>query len=275
MRERITRKGFTGIILFFILIPLFSFAQEKDTVLKNTRLKGAYDAKANILIVPFKPDMYVATGDQYICQQSRMTPGQLSDMIRRSLTSTLMYNMSDLYNVVEPPDELNKKGSDISVLYEITSFHSIYRKLKSYYKGYPPLSLWKMIAASYVRWGTDCVNDYPQKPNVLHHRYAKAEIKKDTVSYSGICQKYNAHFTLYITQFEMVTRFRNCVDLQNHVFQRDIFIHYTLLDADANFIDGGVVGTTYQSSSNDAVKILDKNLGMLTGLIIEEIRKKI
>jgi hypothetical protein len=257
------------IVSLFVLVPVMGFGQEKDSA-----KAGKPKEEANILIVPFKPDMYNASGDQYICQQSHMTPGELSDLTRRSLITTLMYNMSDLYNVVEPPDQLRDKKSDLSVLYEIIRFKTLYKRVKSYYKAYPAFTIGKLLSARYIRWGTDCVNDNAQKPNVISHKYVKAEVTKDSI-YSLLCKKYNAHYTLFLTQYEMVTRFKNCTDLQNNVFQRDIFIHYTLLDKNGKFIQGGVVGTTFQSSTNDATKILEKNLGLLTGLIVDEIRKRI
>ena len=41
----------------------------------------------------------------------------------------------------------------------------------------------------------------------------------------------------------------------------------TILDKKGKYIDGGVIGTTYQSNSNDATKIFEKNLGMLSVIL--------
>jgi hypothetical protein len=277
MKEALFNWRGLSLAILCMAMPSVLYSQVKDTP-KDTAEKEVKQTKAeeksNILVIPFQPQMYNASGDQYICQKSRITPGELSDMIRRSLTSTLMYNMSDLYNVVEPPDDLRNKNSDINVIYQITHYTTLYKKLKSYYKGYPPIKIGQIIAPSYMRWGTDCVNDNSQAPNRGHHKYVKAEILRDSL-FAGICKRNTSHYALFITQFEMTTRFKNCNDLQNQVFQRDIFIHYTLFDKTGKYIDGGVVGTTFQSNSNDATKILEKNLGVLTGLIIEEMRRKL
>jgi len=265
-----------GFLLLCMALPFISFSQIRDSAqvaAKKAAKQSAEEEKSNILVIPFEPAMYNATGDQFICMKSKMTPGELSDMIRRSLTSTLVYNMSDVYNVEEPPNDLAHVNSDLSILYQITKFKTLHKKLKAYYKGYPDRKIWSVFAPSYSNWGTDCVNDNAQPPNIANHKFVQAEITKDSI-YSLVCKRYNAHFCLFITQWEMMTRFKNCTDLTDQVFQRDIFIHYTLLDKDARFIDGGVVGTTYQSTTNDITKILDKNLGMLTGLLIERIRTK-
>ena len=272
------KKNIFPIIAVFMvlgLIPLITSGQGKDTI--NNKLRNAkYLENGYILVLPFPPQMYEAQGDQYICLKSKLNPGQLSDLFRRSLTSTLMYNMNDLYNVVEPNDNLSYKNSDISVLYQITNFKTSHKKLKAYYKGYPHFTLWQLLGPLYKRWGSDCVNNVRQKPNRIRHKYVKAEIMKDKDSiYTSIVSRYDALYTLFITDFEMHTRFKNCLDLQDNVYQRDIFIHYTLLDINGDFIEGGVVGTTFQSSSNDAKKIIENNISILTGLIIANIRNKI
>lgn len=275
MKENERRlTGFIALALF-VLLPVLSSGQVKDTA--NNQLKNAkYLQNGFVLVMPFPPEMYEASGDQYICVKSKLNPGQLSDLFRRSLTSTLMYDMNDLYNVVEPFDNLKDKNSDISVLYQIMKYNIGHKKLKAYYKAYPHFTLWQMLGPLYKRWGSDCVNNVRQKPNRATHKYVRATVMKDKDSiYTSILSRYDALYTLIITDFEMHTRFKNCLDLQDNVYQRDIFIHYTLLDINGEYVDGGVVGTTYQSPSNDAKKIIENNISVLTGLILTNIRNKL
>ncbi|MGZ5303476.1 MAG: hypothetical protein ACXWDO_05150, partial [Bacteroidia bacterium] len=87
--------------------------------------------------------------------------------------------------------------------------------------------------------------------------------------------KNKAKYAVFLSQFEMNTRFKNCMDLQHNVFQRDFYLHYTLLDSAGNYMDGGVVGSTFQSQTNDINVIMNKNMGMMTTLIAQRIRNKI
>ena len=95
MRKRGERYFLISVVLLLAFIPKKTLSQGKDSSeLKHAKLMD----KAFVLVIPFRPDMYSANGDQYICYKSKLNPGQLSDLIRRSFMNTLMYNMNDLYN---------------------------------------------------------------------------------------------------------------------------------------------------------------------------------
>ncbi len=258
-------------ILLSLTLPVLSFGQHKDNALASADV-----GKVIIMVVPFSPQMIDANGNQFICAKSDISAGKFSDIVRTSFTLSLMENLNEYWDVVEPKDNLADQNSDISVLYQIIHYKTLYKRLKSYYKDYPNFSLWQKIGPAYLRWGSDCVNDQKQKPTVSHHKYDKAEIIKGKDSiYSSIMNFHDASFTLIITDFEMTTRFKTCLDLQDNVFQRDFYVHYTLLNFDGKYITGGVVGTTYQSSTNDIKKIIDHNFSTLSGMIVANIRNKI
>jgi len=258
-------------VWMMIILPAIVSGQEKDTTVTSKNL-----GKVIIMVIPFSPQMIDANGDQFICAKSDINPGQFSDMVRTSFTLALMENLNEYYDVIEPKDNLADQNSDISVLYQIIKYKTIHKKLKSYVKGYPHFSLWQKLGPAYLRWGSDCVNDQKQKPERTHHKFDKAEIIKGKDSiYSSIMNFHDASYTLMITDFEMTTRFKTCLDLQNNVFQRDFYVHYTLMNYDGKYLTGGVVGTTYQSSTNDIKKIIDHNFSLLSGLIVANIRNKI
>ncbi len=265
-------KKFRVFIIFILLfLPCFSYGQDLDTLVTSKNL-----GKVIIMVVPFSPQMIDVNGDKFICAKSDIEPGKFSDMVRTSFTLALMEDLNEYYDVVEPKDNLKDRNSDISVLYQIIQYKKEYKRLKSYYRDYPAFSLWQKLGPAYLRWGSDCVNDQKQKPIVNRHKYDKAVIinGKDSI-YSSIMNFHDASYTLFISDFEMTTRFKTCLDLQNNVFQRDFYVHYTLMDFDGNYITGGVVGTTYQSSTNDVKKIIDHNFSLLGGLIVANIRNKI
>ena len=220
--------------------------------------------------------MYEAGGDQFICSKSGITAGHLSDIMRSSFTLSLMEGLNEYYDVTSPIDNMKDPNSDISVLYQIIRYKTTHQKLKGYAKEYPAFTLWQRIGPAYLRWGSDCVNNTRQKPTPNRHKFEKAIIVKDKDSiYSSIMDRHDASYMVFITDFEMSTRFKTCLDLQSNVFQRDFYVHYTLLDYDGNYITGGVVGATYQSNTNDIKKILDENIGVLSGMIVANVRNKV
>jgi len=256
-------------LMLIILLPFSGLGQGKDINDVTSKNLG----KVIIFVVPFNPLKYEAVGDQFICNKSGINPGQLSEMMRNSFMLSLMENMNYYYDVIQPKDILKDPNSDISVFYQIFKYKTRYKKLKGYAKEYPPFSLWQKLGPAYMRWGSDCVNNSKQKPNPNHHKFEEAVIinGKDSI-YSAIMNKRDCSYTLFITNFEMTTRFKTCLDLQNNVFQRDFYVHYTLLDFDGKYVSGGVVGDTYESNTNDVKKIIDHNISLLTDMIVANMR---
>lgn len=143
-----------------------------------------------------------------------------------------------------------------------------------YHKGYPSFKLPQIFGPNRVRWGSDCATKQGAKPHRKNHPYMSAVVA-DSTTFAQIQGRHEGNYYLMINQFELYTRFKNCTDLRGGVFQRDIFIHYTLVDINGKELDGGVVGTTFQGNTNDLEVIQDKTLGELSGLIIDNVRRRL
>lgn len=232
------------------------------------------EAKSYILVIPFSPQMYKNPGDHLLCQSNDLNPGELNDLLRRSVAASMVTNLSDHYHTKGvTSDNLNDPKSQLSQLYQAIGYKSKTRKLVAFKKGYPPFKLKQFFGPRSARWGSDCVGSDFRKP-FRRRQYMEAFVKNDSV-FSQIMAVNKSAFVVVVTQFEMYTRFKNCLDLRHNVFQRDIYLHFTLLDSTGKKMHGGVVGTTFQATTNDIELIMDKNLGELCGFIIDIVRKEI
>lgn len=259
-------KAILGSGLFLLLFQFACYAGNGES--KDSAKKEEF-----VIVIPFKPQMYTVTGDYFICKTNEMTPGQLSEMIRKSLTSTLINGLGEHYNSSELGSTAAADGrSDLYQMYQVVRVRYKKKRIKAYYKGYPPFKLKEILAPRYKRWGSDCVNNERSTPNERKHKYAEAYIVNDS-AFKQICQRNKAGYVLLITQFEMYTRFKTCLDLQQNVFQRDFYVHFTIFDKEGKRVDGGVVATTWESPTNDVRTILGENLGLLSGLMIDMCRK--
>jgi hypothetical protein len=232
---------------------------------KDTSKKEEY-----IAVVPFMPQMYAASGDYFICKKSDMTPGQLSEMFRNSIANTIVHGLAIHYNSKEI--EGNSKPdnyTDLGLLYKAVKIGYKKEKIKSYFNKCPARG---PFTSKYKRWGADCINNNGGIPDGGRHKFADATIANDSV-FNMICTKNKAAYVLMITQFEMYTRFKTCLDLQENIYQRDFFVHYVLFSKTGEKIDGGVVATTWESDTNDAKEIIDENVSTLSGMIIDLCRR--
>src|SRR5688500_14085121 len=64
----------------------------------NKGLQKPENDKDYIMVIPFSHQMYKNNGDHFICKSSGVTPGELTDMLRRSTESTMIYNLSGYFN---------------------------------------------------------------------------------------------------------------------------------------------------------------------------------
>jgi hypothetical protein len=256
-------------IFILALLSLFSTG-------RVNKAQEPTEDKDFVLVIPFSPQMYVGNGDHFICKTSNVTPGELTSIFRGG-TAGLMINElgSENFNATGLKDaSTSDKKSDISKLYDIAYYKKSNKKLIGYIKNYPEFSLKQKLSPSHVRWGSYCVSKNLETPNKNKHNYQEVKINDNDLFYN-ILKKNKAKYAVYFSQFEMTTRFKNCLDMQHNVFQRDFYLHYTLLDSAGNYMDGGVVAATFQSQTNDINVIMNKNMGMMAALIAQRIRYKI
>jgi hypothetical protein len=99
---------------------------------------------------------------------------------------------------------------------------------------------------------------------------------KDPVIFPYLNKKYHCDYYLFINAIELKTRFKVCMDLLHNVQQKDLILHFSLVDLDGVKVTGGLVGITYEPKGyNDIYEIIENNIGILTGLVADLIRDEL
>ncbi len=228
-------------------------------------------SKGGILVIPFSTSMYFNDNDQFICQASNMTPGELVKHIRMGVAGSMLDKLYGNY----PSDTVSeistsKKKSDVDVLYSIANYSLEEKPLLAYYRKSTETANKNFFTKIGSRKNEpEYLN--PAKPNLKKHRYFKVSFR-DTATYQKVVSSYEVNYVLFIDHFEMETHFKDCVEMHGNISTRDMYVHYTLLDAKGKFKDGGVVCITYQSSTNNAQEIMKGTLPDLSGMILQEIK---
>jgi len=241
---------------------------------KNAKSQAKLGVNDYVLVVPFSVEMILSNGEHLICQSERISPAELVVFLRGQVSRTLGHAMGALYNVKVLDIDDKAMVNDLSTLYKIIKVSPEMQPLQSFYKGYPPKPFWKFFQPKSARWGTDCVNSNSTPPHKCFRNFAQVSILNDS-AFTQVCKNNDAAFVVVISRFEMNTRYRNCSDLANNVYQRDIIIHYSLLDNSGKFIDGGMVGTTIQESSNKIKDVYGESIAVMSKAIAGLIKKRI
>lgn len=248
-------------VVFTLSSPLY--AQTDSTT-------QASIVEENIILIPFDPSQVHSSGEYFILKSGDITSNQYVGRLRSDFYAAVNEYMQDDYNIINIfRTRSRERQADLRKLYQITSYDEVTQPLKAYVPNKPPL---KLALTKNARWGTDCISATDKAPDAKQHRYARAKFN-DSIAVRNISKKYNAGYFLFLNHFELATRYSNCLDMQRNVFQRDLFVHYTILNADGKFVDGGVVGTTYESNTNDLQTIIDYNFTNLAFMLIDEVVK--
>ncbi len=257
----------TAITLFFCLFSLSYMQAQKDTSAIQ------HEKGINIVVIPFEPNEYFNDGDQFICQNNNITPAQLDGVIRRSLEKILVEDLSVNYKSRKISDTVHSNSkSDLDMIYAHTSYTLEDKPLKGYSSNVDNNGIKSILGFGGRKKTDDYVSN--TKDVKRKHRYFKATLVSDS-STGAMTKRYNENYYLFISHFEMETRYKDCHDMANNAFQRDMYVHYSLIDSKNNYVDGGVVCVTFQSSDREINNILEKNFNIISNMIIDQIKTKI
>ena len=291
------RKHFFLLIIFItfslcvIAQPATPLPEEIETLTNDKRMskkwfgptyKSAprpYGEKAKVIIVPYDMKMYQAEGDYYICQTSSYSKAQLNDVFRRSLESNLMYSLDKYFDAScfrNDQQKLNEDyHNDLSLMYRTLQYTTEQEHLKEYFPNVPELKWYKSILQRKAkRYGTNCLTKDGNSPELSKRLYINVEVGNDSVFHT-LVERRGADYVVLINQLEVKTRFSNCMSMATSIYQRDFYVHYTVLDKLGKQVDGGVVATTYESGTNNAQRIVEDNIGNLCRMIINSMSRAI
>ncbi|MCX6352935.1 MAG: hypothetical protein NTX03_13925 [Bacteroidetes bacterium] len=255
--------------LFFLSVTKIYSGDDKKEVTTKPATEG------NIVVLPFQPSMYFNAGDNFICQANNITPGELNKMIRTGIANNMVGDLSLSYNAKHLSDQVqeNQKTSDLDLLYRYARYSLEKKPLIAFYKNdNDEDGISNMFGLAKKENAPQYLN--PAKPNLKSHNYFKARFANDTLI-TSFSKANNVSYYLFIDHFEMETHFKDCHDMQKNVSKRDLYVHYTLLNAENKFVDGGVVCYTYQSGSNNAKELIKNTMPVLSGMIMHEVKEKI
>jgi hypothetical protein len=266
----------------FFIISVLAYSQEKNPKQNNVTLdpeeykNPALGPKPRILIVPYPQHLFFASGEHYICTRSKLNRGQLNEKFRRSLDATLNSGLSLYYYTKNLMVRSAKSGYDpqTDVIHKIFQFQDERQLMIAHYKAYPSKTLTKIFKSDAKTYGSNCVNKGGNRPRTLYKDFRKPILKNDSLLQKVLLDN-ECNMLLLMTQFELVTRYHNCTNMENSVYQRDLYSHFSLMDTAGVVITEGVVGTTYQDNSNDVDYIVENYLHFLTDIMIDEVRRRL
>ena len=221
-----------------------------------------------VMIIPYEPQMHLSDADMDISMYSDKTPMQIRTMLRSGITENLnakllgSYRTHSLLQDLRPEarQEVNRIYAGIDYSYD-TSFAILHPKPDS--------------AAMKGKW-----NENKARKKELEKRSLSGDVRYMNVKMAdpdllkSLNRKYGADLFIFLTQIEIKTNSKDCVDYQSGQYGRDIKIHYTIYNVHGDQVYGDVAVVRFPSNSNEVDVIIDKNFPVIGDMISKTIAQK-
>lgn len=93
----------------------------------------------------------------------------------------------------------------------------------------------------------------------------------DSVFLTNLCTKYKADLIVSVNQMEIVTNYNTCIDIANRIYQRDVIIHYTIMNAKGKVLIGNLAKSSFPSNSNLDTEIAERTFPQISKVIATEV----
>ncbi|HMT29866.1 MAG TPA: hypothetical protein PKD91_11355, partial [Bacteroidia bacterium] len=97
--------------------------------------------------------------------------------------------------------------------------------------------------------------------------YMQAIVTKPVELFEELYKEYNADIFVFVTQFEIKTNYKSCMDIANQIYKREVMVHFTIYNKEGKLLAGSYATSFFPSDSNNANKIIGDCFPELAGYI--------
>ena len=225
----------------FILFSFYANAQDgtRSTTSKSTVPEG------EIMLIPFEPKMYMSEIDKKVNEQTKWPFEKIRENFRHQLDIQLKSKFQGTGTVVSFYSDSAKMWKDLEYIYKSTSV--TYVPLSN------PTSTQKKSGIKNGQVEVD-VNEEKKFMNTKVNN-------NELLSYLN--QKYKTRYFVFVNELDIKNDI-NSYDGASDSFQREIAVHYTILDNTGKLISAGISSAHISSGMTEPKKIVSLCFSNLT-----------
>jgi hypothetical protein len=203
----------------------------------------------HILLIPYDPRFYLSDADRDIAEVTRKNPDLIRETFHNRSEWFTWRELKHHYPTVSllQHDSLEAYVEAAGSIFAVTAFEYAKPTVKSFSSNSPNQSkesLDSRVATNYLN-------------NDEHNRYMKADIRNKSVL-DSLANKFGTDIFVFLTQFEIKTNYKSCLDIANQVYEREIRLHFTIYDRKGKLINGNYAVATIPSNVNQMDEIILK-----------------
>jgi hypothetical protein len=221
----------------FIFWALFSVAQEGT---RTTTTPAPATVVSKIMVVPFDPKLYMSEIDQKINQQTKWNFETIREKFRHELDTQLKLKLQSITPVVSFYTDSAKMAKDLGYVYKSTGL--------SYDLVAKPSE-----ANATVKKQTGIKNGQLEVEMSPDKKFMNTKLNdKEVLPY--LHKKYQAAYFVFINELDIKNDLTS-YDMTQDLYQREMTVHYSILDQTGKTLAAGVATTRFSSKENNPKKI--------------------
>ena len=223
--------------LFSITLCTLSFAQEGT----RTNTTPGKSVTGKICIVPFEPKLYMSEIDQKINQQTKWDWESIRENFRRQLNDQLKLKLESTYSVLSFYADSAKMAKDLEYTYKSTNL------------AYDPVS--KPTDAKAPKKATSGISngqivvEQSTDKKFMNTKLTNTEV----IDYLN--KKYLSEYFVFINELDIKNNM-DSYDITTDTYQREVVVHYSILDKTGKTISAGIATSSFSSKENNPKKIV-------------------
>lgn len=236
------------ILFYFILHVLSSSAQEGT----RTAKKIPADTVRKIMIIPFDPKLYMSDVDMKINQLTKWKFEQIRENFRQQLNAQLKLKLQSIAPVISFYSDSTKMAKDLLYIYKSTNLSYDLISNPNDTKTQPTEHNGIKNGQLAVEISTDkkFMNARISEPKLLNY----------------LTTKYKTDYFVFINELDIKNN-PDSYDLATDTYQRDVTVHYSILDKTGKNISAGIAISHFSSKENEPKKIVALNFSPISQYI--------
>ena len=224
-------------ILVFIASSATSFAQEGT----RTNETAGKTLTGKICLVPFEPKLYMSEIDQKINQATKWDWETIREYFRHQLDAQLKLKLQSTFPVLTFYADSAKMAKDLDFTYNSTGLsYDLVSK--------PTDAKAPKTTKTGISNGQITVEQNSDK-KFMNTKLTNAEV----IAYLN--KKYLIDYFVFVNQL-YIKNDLNSYDIATDSYQREVTVHYSILDATGKTINAGVATSRFSSMENNPKKIV-------------------
>ena len=209
-----------------------------------------------VMLIPYDPRYYLSDADRDIMEQSAMEPNKFRSEFRHNIDRSIQRAIGGSYQCISLLNDTND-------IYEDRMYEVLGRTGFRYEKAIPITPKIDREEGTMVRLsGNDSkyhedsktASQYiPVKGDAM---YMRAIVSKPEELFNQLYEEFQTDIFVFITQFEIKTNYKSCLDIANKVYRREVMVHFTVYDKNGKLLAGSYATAYFPSDSNRAGTIM-------------------